>query len=228
MSGGSLKYNLRLIGRLPTAGSALVIALVLTFNATLWRNAPFLATARAIETFVPLAAGLQAAFLLSPEDEPPLELLLAYPRPLAWTLVERLTMAAAMLGGVALAGNLAGLTFPGSEGLPLALARWAAPSVCLTGVALFTTELTRQGTFGALLSTLLWGGMLFGGDPLLTRWPFLWPLHAYLQPEAVSPAVYALNRVTLALAGLALIALAVHLTHDEEHMLGIRRVGRKG
>ena len=92
----------------------------------------------------------------------------------------------------------------------------------LGGVAVFTTLLTRQGVLGALLVTVLWGGTLFGGDALLARWPFLWPVHVYLQPMAVSPTVYALNRVVLTLAGSALAVLGSRLTRDEERMLGVR------
>jgi hypothetical protein len=222
--GAAWKTSVRLVGWFPAVGSGIAVAGGMTLSMLTFSPETRL---RLVETVVPLAMALTAAFLLSPAGEPPLELLLACPRPLAWALLERLAVATGMLGGVALAGNLVGLTFPGSEGLPLASARWMAPFVCLAGVALFTTQLTRQGTFGALLGTLLWGGMLSGGDPLLTRWPSLWPLHIYLQPTAVSSVVYALNRATLILVGSILVALAAYLTRDEERMLGIRGVGRK-
>jgi len=75
---------------------------------------------------------------------------------------------------------------------------------------------------GALLATLLWCGMLLGGDALIVRWPFLWPIHIYLQPQSMLHTVYALNRAGLMLAGLALTAMAARLTRDEERMLGVR------
>lgn len=220
------RTSVRLIGWLPVAGSAVAVALLLTLNATLWRgqSAPLLPTARVVETFVPLVVGLHAAFLLSAEDEPSLELLLACPRPLAWALLERVAVMAAQQGSVALGGSLVGLALPGAEGSHLAIARWLTPCAWFGGVALFTTQLTRQGVFGALLVMLLWGGTFFGGDALLTRWPFLWPLHAYLQPEAVAPNTYVLNRSGLILAGFILTALAARLTRDEERMLGVRKV----
>jgi hypothetical protein len=104
----------------------------------------------------------------------------------------------------------------------LALVRWVSPTAWLCGIAVFTALLTRQGTFGALLVTLLWGGTLFGGDALLARWPHLWPLHAYLQPGDVLYDVYALNRGVLILVGLLMTALAAHLVGEPERMLGIR------
>ena len=223
------RTNARLVGWLPVAGSAVAVALGLALAAGMVWQGP---TGRVVETAVPLVVGLQAAFLLSPEDEPPLELLLACPRPLAWTLWERWAVMMVLQGSVALAGTFVSLVLLGNEGpalsmaegLPPAVARWLAPCAWLAGVALLTTQLTRQGVFGALLATLMWSGMRVGGDALLSRWPFLWPLHVYLQPEGVAPAVYALNRTGLTLAGLALAALAAYLTRDEERVLGVRSV----
>ena len=218
------RTSARLIGWLPVAGCAIAVALGLTFFTLAGRRVSSfsLPAVRVVEAVVPLAVGMQAAFLFSPESEPPLELLLACPRPLAWVLWERLAVMAALQGSIALAGNLAGLALPQAEELHLAVARWLVPCTWFGGVALFTTQLTRQGVFGALLVTLLWGGTLFGGDALLTRWPFLWPLHAYLQREGVASTTYVLNRVLLFLAGLILVVLATHLLRDEERVLGVR------
>jgi hypothetical protein len=129
----------------------------------------------------------------------------------------------ALQGGVALAGNLVALALPGGEGIAQAMVRWLVPCAWFGGVAVAVALVTRQGVFGALLATLLWGGTLLGGDTLLERWPWLWPLHAYLQPGDASRHVYALNRLLLVLAGLFLVALAARLTRDEEHMLGVAR-----
>ena len=184
------KTNLRLVGWNPAVGSALAVALGLGLTNSLWGTSgstPL--TLRVVETIVPLVAGLQAAFLLSPEDEAPLELLLSCPRPLALVLLERLVMLMILLGSVALTGNLVILLLQENEGWLMTISRWFAPCLCLSGVALFTTQLTRQGSFGALLETLMWGGMLFGGDGLLRRWPLLWPLHVFLQPHRVGPIV---------------------------------------
>ena len=214
----ALYTSLRLVEWLPTALCALTMLLLWLLNATTWReSAPLVPTIRVVEIVVPLAAGIQAAFLLSPEDEPCLELLLACPRPAHWALLERMLVMAALTGSIALPVNLIQ-----PEGVVLALVRWVSPTAWFSGIAVFTTLLTRQGTFGTLLATLLWGGTLFGGDALLTRWPHLWPLHAYLQPGGARPAVYALNRGVLILAGLLLTVSAAHLASDEERMLGIR------
>jgi len=218
--------SLRLVGWLPSAGGVVAITLGLALSVSTWRaEGAHPLTVRVVEVIVPLVVGLQSAYLFSPEDEPPLEVLLACPRPLAWVLFERLAVLMTLQGGVALMGSLVGLALPQAERLSVAVIRWMAPCVAICGVALFTTQLTRQGVFGALLVTLLWGGMFFGGDAMIARWPFLWPVHLYLQPEEATPTVYVLNRATLILAGVGMTALAAYLTRDEERMLGVRRVG---
>lgn len=214
----ALCTSMRLVGWLPTVLCALGVLLLWLLNATIWREGkPLISTVRVVEVIVPLAAGLQAAFLLSPEDEPCLELLLVCPRPIRWALLERIWVMAALMGSIALPGSLMQPRY-----VVLALVRWVSPTAWLCGIAVFTALLTRQGTFGALLVTLLWGGTLFGGDALLARWPHLWPLHAYLQPGDVPSTVYALNRGLLIAVGALLTASAAHLAGDEERMLGIR------
>lgn len=218
----------RLIGWLPVAGAAAGVALLLILNASVWRGSKdtWLPTARVVETIVPLAVGLHAAFLLSPEDERPLELLLTLPRPLSCVLGERTLVMAGLQGGVALIGSLAALALSGQEDVFLATARWLPPSIFIGGVALLLAQLTRKGTFSALVTVILWGGMLLGGDALLKQAFFLRPVHPYLQPGDVPLADYARNRLSLTLAGGASAALAFYLTYGEERLLGVRGAKR--
>ena len=212
----------RMVSWLPAWCAAIALAASLAIASLTWVSPgdPTLAS-RLVAAIVPLGMGLQAALALSPESEPALELLLACPRPLAWALIERLMLAAGAEIAIAVAGCLGGSLLLGSEAPLQMLWRGLAPLIFLMGVAAFGTQTTRNGVYGTLLAMLMWGGMLFGGDGLLSRWPFLWPIHVYLQPEAVPPAVYAINRVTLILAGLILTALAAALTRDEERMIAI-------
>ena len=218
--------SLRLIGWLPVAGSTALVTLLLALNGIVWRDGgyPLVPTVRVVDTVVPLAVGVQAAFLLSPEDERALEILLSCPRPVAWALWERVGVMLISQGGVALVGNVIASTLLDGEGIAQAIARWLVPCAWFGGVAVAVALVTRQGIFGALLATLLWGGTLLGGDGLLDRCPFLWPLHAYLRPEDVSDKLYALNRAALMLTGVGLVSLAACLTRDEEHMLGVSGV----
>jgi fermentation-respiration switch protein FrsA (DUF1100 family) len=226
--------SFRLIGWVPAAGSALAVALLLALNATVWQGEAaldsqellFLTAGRVVETILPLAIGLHAAFLLSPEDEESLELVLASPRPLGWVLLERLAVLAFLQGSVGIVGSLIGGRIGEShDSLILVMARWVAPSIFFGGLALCTTILTRKGALSALVTLVLWGVSLIGGDAVVGRIFFLWPLHAFLQPENAILGDYVRNRAALSLLGLGLAALAVRAASDEERMLGVRESG---
>lgn len=217
----------RLVGWLPALGGAAGIACLL-FLARLdeWGLLP---AARAVEIALPLAAAIHAAFVFSPEDEEPLELLLSAPRSAAWILGERLLLLAVLHGAVGLAGTLACRWVLGAAGPAwLLLARWLAPAVFMVGVAVSTTIVTRQGLLSALVTLLLWGGLLLGGDALLSRFSFLWPIHPYLQPAGPPWSQYGYNRLALILIGLGLVVLAGHLVSDEERTLGLRQSRQRG
>lgn len=179
---------------------------------------------RVIETVIPLTVGVLSALLFSPESEPSLEILLSCRRPIVWVLIERLVYVFILEVGIALLGNIIthGLGWAGEEPFSLSVLRWLAPLLFLSGVAVYGTQITRQGMYGMLLVTLMWGGMFLGGNPLLRKWPFLWPIHLYLQPEVVPIQLYFWNRAFAFLSGFVLIALAAYLTSNEERLLGLK------
>jgi hypothetical protein len=219
----SLHISARLITWVPALlGAVVVTGLLIVGDRS---DVGLFAPGRIIEGLVPLIAGMQAAFLFSPEDEPGLEVLLACPRPLAWTVVERLALLLAGQGLVALLGGLAASALLPASFLA-GVAGWLPPLLLLPAIALVVTVSTRQPLFSVALTLLLWFGMVSNagvGGGLLTRWPFLWPLHVYLQP---GHAHYWLNRASLFLASLNLIVLAAaYLLRDEERvLLGTRPV----
>lgn len=182
----------------------------------------FIYTRRAIETIAPLAFALQAAFLLGPDNEPAMELLLSYPKSLPRIFFERLQLVGGMHVADALIATLVFAATWQPEGLGLALIRWLAAGIALGGIAIFTTQLTRQGIFGTLMTTLMWAASLLGGDKLQTVWPWFWPFHIYLQPEKVSALIYLLNRTSLTTIGIGLTLLAVTFMKDEDRLLGNR------
>jgi hypothetical protein len=214
----SLRTSVRLISWVPAAVGAAVVALVCVTGDRA-SSQPY-APVMIVEALVPLIAGMQAAFVFSPDDEPGLEVLLACPRRLAWTVAERLAVLLAWQGGAALLGGLAVSALLGTSVLA-GVARWLPPLLLLSAVGLMVTVATRQAVFSVALTLLGWFGMLSNADAsgggLLRRWPYLWPIHVYLQP---GHAHYALNRVLLLAAGLALMALAAtYLLRDEERVL---------
>lgn len=211
-----MHFNFHFVNWLPAALTAIVIALLLILEIELpWQ-------AGAVEAVVPLVAALQAAFLFSPEDEAALEIILACPRPIVRTLLERLMTLLVMLGGVALVGSLLSSILAGSNDVFLSIVRWLSPLVFLMSVSLFATLVSRQPALGVTLSIVMWFAFIVAGDALLDLFPFLWPVHAYLQPDTLK-LTYALNRVTLLVIGTTLIAFALRQLRDEERLLlGVR------
>jgi hypothetical protein len=177
---------------------------------------------RAVETIAPLLFAVQVAFLFGPDNEPALELLLSYPRSLPRLFLDRLLLVVGMHLAVALTATMVFETVWGAENLALALVRWVAAGIALAGVAVFTTQVTRQGVFGTLLATLLWAASLYGGDGILTVWKWFWPFHVYLQPDKFGLGIYLLNRLALVGIGLGLFLLAMKFLGDEDRLLGTR------
>jgi CubicO group peptidase (beta-lactamase class C family) len=214
----SWKQSLWLVSWVPVGASTALLAVGLIWNKTSWHWAGFGPTEgdRLVETIVPLMAGIGAAFLLSLEDEPALEVTLGCPRPYIWTLLERIALLVALYSSVGLIGSLATVVLGENKNEPLILMlRWLAPTIFLSGLALCTTLVTRQAVSGVGVSLIVWFGTLLGGSVLLNRFPWLWALHPYLQPGPN----YLLNRLILILAGLALIALGTYLIRDTEWVL---------
>ena len=220
-----LRINLKLIGWWPVAVSALILGAFFILQILVPSRTSALDITdqlRVVETIAPLLFAIQAAFLLSPDNEPALELLLSYPKPLPRLFLERLLLVVGMHLVIALAATLVFAATWHTENLALALVRWLAAGIVLGGVAVFTTQITRQGVFGTLLATLLWAASLYGGDGILKRWKWFWPFHVYLQPEKFGLGIYLLNRLALVGIGLGLLLLAMKFLGDEERLLGTR------
>ncbi len=215
------RETLKLVGVWPTLGGALAVAGGLALTAPYGEVMGAYPMLRIVEIVVPLVVAWQATLLLTHETERPLELLLTFPRPVAFVLADRLGVIVALSACMALVANVATLTLPGAEALPLALARWIAGTGFLTGMALFLTQGSRQSALGVTFVTLTSFGLLFGGEALRQRWPFTWPILLYLQPEAVPFWMYLINRATLLLLGLGLIIWSLGLTRDEERVLAL-------
>jgi hypothetical protein len=221
----NFRIQLKLVGLWPVVGSGLVLGAFYILNLLLARQTGevnLIYTRRAMETIAPLAFALQAAFLLGPDNEPAMELLLSYPKSIPRIFFERLQQVGGMHAAVALIATLVFAFTWHTEGIGLALIRWLTAGIALGGIAIFTTHLTRQGIFGTLMTTLMWAASLLGGDKLLTVWPWFWPLHIYLQPDMVSTLIYLLNRISLVSIGIGLTLLAVTFMKDDDRLLGNR------
>ena len=221
----SWRINLKLIGWWPAAVSAIILVVFFILESRLTGSGgtfEMMYVRRAVETISPLLFAIQAAFLFGPDNEPALELLLSNPKPLPHLFLDRLLLVAVMHLAVALTATLVFAATWHAENLALAVVRWLADGIALAGVAVFTTQVTRQGIFGTLLSTLLWAASLYGGDSILKVWKWFWPFHIYLQPEKFGLGIYLLNRLVLIGIGLGLFLLAMKFLGNEDRLLGTR------
>ncbi|MCP5100907.1 MAG: alpha/beta fold hydrolase [Chloroflexi bacterium] len=178
---------------------------------------------RVVAAIVSLLFALQMSFILAPDNEPALELLNSYPRRLPLIVLERVVLTVLLHGIIAAVANLVGLVIvPNAESFGFTFLRWMPPMLFIGGTIFLVVQFTRQGVLGALMALMLWAGLFFGGDAALYRWPFLQPIHAFLQPQTVAHAQYMANRLTLLVCGSSMIAAALYLLQDEERVLGLR------
>ncbi len=232
--------SLRRVGLLVPALSALALAGLITYLAI--KESPYLDMA--VEMVVPLAAAAQSALLLSPNDEPALEVLLSSPRPAPWLLLERVAVVLALQGCIALVGMAASMAISGETDVLLAMARWLPPTLFFSGAAAALAVRTRESALALAVTALSWVGTLLARGLLLPAealgfafpspfdriQPALWLVHPYLQPGMLSTSDYVVNRLVLAGAGCLLIALAAaYLRDSEQVLLGVRaqRSGRQ-
>lgn len=201
--------------------SPLLLAIAL-FALLLVRSlAPSLPTNQVVIVVIPLGIGVQSAFLLSPDDEPMIELELAASRPFVWVLVERLLALFAVQSSIALLGTVATVIIDSNgKGIIDLIMQWLPPAILLSGVALTVTLATRQPALSAFMVLSLLFTTLMFGDLAVQRWPFTWFLNPYAVPASYG---YALNRIVISLIGFGLIIRAAHTLNDPERLLSNAR-----
>ena len=211
-----------------------LLALWLILTQTEWAERNYLISAvRTAEILIPLLAGMQAAYVFSPDDERPLEIMLAAPRPILWTIAERITAILGSYGAIGFATiffivatiDIGTVTFGDM------LVRWLPPFIWFSGVGLYITMITRQGMFGSLMVLIIWGTSLLSSGDVPQKYLAIAPIMPYLRRGAanISDSLYTLNRFTLIATGLILAALALRLALDSERLLGLstKRVGTR-
>lgn len=174
----------------------------------------------ALEVVLPLFVGVQAALLFAPDDEPPLELMLAKPRPLPWVLFERTAALIVIYGLIAGVASLLVLTLPNAESLAQTFVRWLPPSIGMIGIGVWISVSSRKASSGVFAVVMLCGAMAVGQTVLLPRYEFMSWVMFYVQPWDVSAERYLANRLILTLIGLLTFASALGLLRDSERMLG--------
>ncbi len=211
----SWRMSARLAGWIPALISGGVVAILFLSAQSENHLMQPLQVARAIETIIPLVAAMHAALLFSPADESALEIALAAPRPMAWTLLERWSVLIVQQSVVGSIATIVSIQYSG-EAFEVAFMRWFAQMCFLAGVALCITLTTRQPVFSAGLMLLVCFGLAWAGDGMLANYPYLWPLQAFLQPDHY---LFWLNRIFLVTAGFAAVVMAARIMNDSERML---------
>jgi pimeloyl-ACP methyl ester carboxylesterase len=205
--------SLRLIGPVSLLGGALLVTLA--YLGIQKGLLPFHAL-DAVAIGLPMVVAIQAAFLFSPEDEPALEVMLATPRPPAWTLLERLLTLFAVQGSLGLASSFL-LSSAAHQPTLVVVGRWLPLLLLLSGIAVAVTLTTRRAILGVWVASLVWLVLALLGDFLTLRWPVAWVVHLYLPPEH---SAYLLNRLLISLAGIALLGSSIaRLLNNSEYLL---------
>lgn len=182
------------------------------------------------QSLLPLMLAIQAALVFAVDDEPALEILLALPRSIQWLILERLAVAFMVHSLLAtLTFFIVSLQYTDLNVLDLYSA-WLAPAIFLSGVAVLATLRARQVAFGAMLACVVWFIMASFADyfmigvalvsPLHLIQPFLWAINLYASPSDFAIASdYVLNRLTIVLAGIALLQLALAPLANSEALI---------
>ncbi|MBL8131377.1 MAG: hypothetical protein JNL42_05935 [Anaerolineae bacterium] len=198
-------------------GAALIFALILIDLGDLTIAE---ASLNGIEIILPLLAGMSAALIFAPDDEPILELMLSSPRPIEWVLYERLIVLAALQLGIGLIGSAIVAAQHSGEPFLQHVVRWLAPTVAMIGICLWASVWGRRTSYGVLMAVVLCAGMAIANDVLLIRFPDLWTIIFYVQPRDLPAERYLMNRLILILIGAALTGLVFYRLRDSEKMLG--------
>ncbi len=160
-----------------------------------------------------MGAGVQAAQLFSPQEEPALELQLAAPRPVSWLVLERWGF---VVGQQLVCGLLFTLGITVIGGATIEIGHWLASLLFFAGLGVAVSALTRRTAMGVLVVVLV--GFLFqaAGDGLVKRIPVLWAVHPFLSSTAY---YYEFNRWFLALLGIALVWVVTGWRQNDEQLL---------
>lgn len=173
-----------------------------------------------IEVLLPLIAGMSAALIFAPDDEPILELMLTSPRPMKWVLYERLIVLAGMQLLIGVVSSVVMSTQPSGEPIWQSIVRWFAPTVAIVGASLFASMWGRRTSYGVLMAIVICAGMAVANDVLLIRFPELWTIIFYVQPRDLPADQYLINRIILILIGVVLTVLVFYRLRDSEKLLG--------
>lgn len=223
------RYAWRRIGIVPTVITiAALISLTLLVQSEVMPFVLWIGYARVVETVIPLAIGLQAAFLFSPDDEPTLELVIVAPRPLGILITERLLLLALIQGAIALFITVLLMT-ESQITLIEGLIRGFPPSVLFAASGIYFTLRTRSGAFALIIVGFMWAASawitapftpgVIWSEPFDLIQPWLWAIHPYIQPSQLPEDAYLINRGMVMMIGVTLLILSLSELRNTEKIL---------
>jgi hypothetical protein len=158
-SGGRLIWaQRRVVGWHMPVGSALLLAVAAAIILD-QSDQPLYHFQLVCELSLPLVSAVACAYLFSPENDPPLELLYACPPPIPILLGARWVWLAAVfvlsVSGVQVA-FLAANASSSCADLWLLGQIWLPPALCLGGLGLLVTQGVRSAQAGVLVGVMVW------------------------------------------------------------------------
>lgn len=231
------RVSLRLMGLGPiwvtlimVGASTCLIALSFPAEAQLNYYLPFL------EIGVSIFVSTAITYLLAPESDPAIEVLLTYRRPLAFTRAARLVILVAEVGTVTLVSNLLFLLWIGQWNIVTVLRlflAWFSPMFFLGGIGLAGTRLGRRAEIGMSAIFVVWGGNLLilalittlnlQNSLPLAESPLFRVMYLFLTTLTTSAplgGIWVINRMSMLAVGIVFAALGLNVRNGER-ALGI-------
>lgn len=175
-----------------------------------------------LEAITPLLAALMGAHIFAADNEPPIELLLTYPRPLWQIVLERTVCMTIMLLFSSVTSAVIFLVVTGEPVLRIAeMVLALVPSSLFMGaLALAMTLRTARGTAGLLVTLLVGLVLTFATQSLFSVLPALrWISLLTIANETVG-SDWLINRLALSFLGLLACVSALRDAQRSEHFLG--------
>jgi hypothetical protein len=222
--GGRLGLEIRITGpatlaaalAMPVAGAALIAGMAATGHPASQLDR---LTAVLLESLAPLGAALAAVSVVG--RDPAAELILTTPASYRRVLLNRAALAAglAAVATLALAAVLfAAGTWPAGQGAAGLLLIWAPPALWLTGTGLLIAVAGRGPSLASGVIAAVWlAEAIFSGQAKAS--PLIRDQYLFATISHLPPGPWAANRLGLALAGAAALAVTALLLSRPARLL---------
>jgi hypothetical protein len=211
--------HMKIVGFSPPLIGFLVIFILLVFTALIGNDYPFLPAQRIVDLVISFGFGIHCVMLCTIEIENKYEFLFATHKSISGIFIDRYLTCCLFWFIVGLLGTALTSFFTHTLLTASSFLSWACTGIFISSIGLSVLSLTHQSIFSILIIFIIWVSMYLGGDSLIRIFPFLQPLHIFLNPFTVSWADYLINRVTTISLGLLLLAASYKILRNVEKLL---------